>query len=136
MDYPALKAVVDSLIAQGYGDASIAKRVKTHRNLLRHPCENTIRMYRRYLAEQQRGAQAEPPVRPVMNQVGPPAAAPINDGAEANPMERAPAGQAQEKPLDGPADDEREKKYLTPVEMLALAALTVLPHLGAQWKRR
>ena len=112
--YPALKAFVDALIAQGYGDWAIHTRVKEHRPAFeRVPHAETIGMYRKYLAEQ-KGAQAQPdvpvqraPARPVMGR---------REHVNANPMERAPAGQAR-------------NEYLTLIEMLGFAAVVLLPHL-------
>ena len=114
--YPELKEFVDNLLADGLSTAEIERRIQARRPAFRRqPSANTISRYRLYVAEQH-GAQAGPPVRRVMNQVGPHAVESVDNAPEEDQMERAPAGQAR-------------AEYLTLIEILGFFAVVLLPHL-------
>ena len=122
MRYPELKAIVDGLIAQGFGNELIAQRVRDHRNLQRYPCPETIRTYRGYVAEQQQGGQVDAPKEDQMEH------APEGQAPEELPAEHGQAGDLHQ----GARGNERAE-YLTLIEILGFFAVVLLPHLRALW---
>ena len=121
MLYPALKAVIDDLIAQGFSTWEIARRVKTRRRILqRHPTRETIGTYCHSVA----APMSKPRSRSKACRQSHLLESKMLGFPEEIPMEHAPAGQAQGEPLaeNAPADDDHQKEYIAPVDMLGVAS--------------